>query len=420
MRTQQVIDFERLFIADKRHDAKAERLTCAIVLILALFHRRGDERGRGQCLPAIDLAVAAGARNAIGHRVRKQMHTAGVAQRLDAPIVGNHVAELNDFRDATEMLDKASRAAEGLPRQVVDGDLAVIQIGVRDALQVLKDEVLNDAEILADRGRADLFVVADDQHGFAEIKRGQRHYIALAGLVDDHDVEPCQTGIEVLDDSRERHDPDGNGAATLGHLSGGFRAQQRDANAVALADSANGIEPADQRLALARRSAASLPRPGTTVDQLDGHAAKMFAELFDFRLQRFEGNLGAAIEFIVELAPNPGSGRIARRLATAMHTGAIANRRGPRRCRALQFAEERAAKIEVRLAALQFEKKIISFAICAAILFVNRSEEHTSELQSRLHLVCRLLLEKKNTDSSPERQDLTSRDREPRLHRTRH
>src|SRR5687768_17998450 len=27
---------------------------------------------------------------------------------------------------------------------------------------------------------------------------------------------------------------------------------------------------------------------------------------------------------------------------------------------------------------------------------LNRSEEHTSELQSRLHLVCRLLLEKKN------------------------
>src|SRR2546429_6728293 len=34
---------------------------------------------------------------------------------------------------------------------------------------------------------------------------------------------------------------------------------------------------------------------------------------------------------------------------------------------------------------------------------VDRSEEHTSELQSRLHLVCRLLLEKKNnkeTESS--------------------
>src|SRR2546422_4322852 len=29
--------------------------------------------------------------------------------------------------------------------------------------------------------------------------------------------------------------------------------------------------------------------------------------------------------------------------------------------------------------------------------FLTRSEEHTSELQSRLHLVCRLLLEKKNS-----------------------
>src|SRR5256884_3002116 len=29
-----------------------------------------------------------------------------------------------------------------------------------------------------------------------------------------------------------------------------------------------------------------------------------------------------------------------------------------------------------------------------------RSEEHTSELQSRLHLVCRLLLEKKKTNNS--------------------
>src|SRR2546422_4576537 len=32
-----------------------------------------------------------------------------------------------------------------------------------------------------------------------------------------------------------------------------------------------------------------------------------------------------------------------------------------------------------------------------AILRIERSEEHTSELQSRLHLVCRLLLEKKKT-----------------------
>src|SRR2546429_3567092 len=33
---------------------------------------------------------------------------------------------------------------------------------------------------------------------------------------------------------------------------------------------------------------------------------------------------------------------------------------------------------------------------------VPRSEEHTSELQSRLHLVCRLLLEKKKTLPMPQ------------------
>src|SRR2546422_8484386 len=39
---------------------------------------------------------------------------------------------------------------------------------------------------------------------------------------------------------------------------------------------------------------------------------------------------------------------------------------------------------------------------CTAAATTSRSEEHTSELQSRLHLVCRLLLEKKkkkNTSS---------------------
>src|SRR5256884_2588104 len=35
-------------------------------------------------------------------------------------------------------------------------------------------------------------------------------------------------------------------------------------------------------------------------------------------------------------------------------------------------------------------------AITIGIWVTKRSEEHTSELQSRLHLVCRLLLEKKN------------------------
>src|SRR5699024_11390060 len=37
------------------------------------------------------------------------------------------------------------------------------------------------------------------------------------------------------------------------------------------------------------------------------------------------------------------------------------------------------------------------YEICLVLLGLIRSEEHTSELQSRFDLVCRLLLEKKNT-----------------------
>src|SRR2546429_4637656 len=44
-------------------------------------------------------------------------------------------------------------------------------------------------------------------------------------------------------------------------------------------------------------------------------------------------------------------------------------------------------------------------------LWENRSEEHTSELQSRLHLVCRLLLEKKKKKTSQSEEDLTTHDR---------
>src|SRR5205823_7540134 len=46
------------------------------------------------------------------------------------------------------------------------------------------------------------------------------------------------------------------------------------------------------------------------------------------------------------------------------------------------------------LVATHREKLTLKIAMASAI--VNRSEEHTSELQSLAYLVCRLLLEKKN------------------------
>src|SRR3989449_4934208 len=57
------------------------------------------------------------------------------------------------------------------------------------------------------------------------------------------------------------------------------------------------------------------------------------------------------------------------------------------------------------------EKEMIRAMISESIraIIAQRSEEHTSELQSRLHLVCRLLLEKKKKNQ----QIVTPHDRLP-------
>src|SRR5687768_18061064 len=60
----------------------------------------------------------------------------------------------------------------------------------------------------------------------------------------------------------------------------------------------------------------------------------------------------------------------------------------------LASAEGRLSKVQVRVSTHR--------AVCVVLASSGypdsyRSEEHTSELQSRLHLVCRLLLEKKKT-----------------------
>src|SRR2546422_6165713 len=57
------------------------------------------------------------------------------------------------------------------------------------------------------------------------------------------------------------------------------------------------------------------------------------------------------------------------------------------------------------------EGRHLPVAVGACALALQRSEEHTSELQSRLHLVCRLLLEKKKT-----KQYATSKDRDTPAH----
>src|SRR2546422_3528342 len=53
------------------------------------------------------------------------------------------------------------------------------------------------------------------------------------------------------------------------------------------------------------------------------------------------------------------------------------------------------AEVKAVLAQLRGVPRLVASLLYGSGLRLLRSEEHTSELQSRLHLVCRLLLEKK-------------------------
>src|SRR2546422_7061399 len=58
-------------------------------------------------------------------------------------------------------------------------------------------------------------------------------------------------------------------------------------------------------------------------------------------------------------------------------------------------AQENEQEVVANLAAGRVVLYVARDAIVIGAVEQHRSEEHTSELQSRLHLVCRLLLEKK-------------------------
>src|SRR5260370_10746541 len=66
--------------------------------------------------------------------------------------------------------------------------------------------------------------------------------------------------------------------------------------------------------------------------------------------------------------------------------------------RSLPNGEVRALSAAEVAGASQIPKEQRRFSLTATTAQGGRSEEHTSELQSHLNLVCRLLLEKKNDD----------------------
>src|SRR5699024_11857419 len=73
---------------------------------------------------------------------------------------------------------------------------------------------------------------------------------------------------------------------------------------------------------------------------------------------------------------------------------------GARSARSVTFGEVRASsRCREHFTSGAFDVDAGCAALIRSFVIQGRSEEHTSELQSRFDLVCRLLLEKKNKDN---------------------
>src|SRR3712207_8626009 len=57
-------------------------------------------------------------------------------------------------------------------------------------------------------------------------------------------------------------------------------------------------------------------------------------------------------------------------------------------------------EVEARAVQPALDRRVVDVALGQRYVGVRRSEEHTSELQSRQYLVCRLLLEKKKRNTN--------------------
>src|SRR5215467_9380501 len=232
---QQPVDFEGLLLTHQRHHTETGRPPEFVGLVFLLFQGRDDERSNDRGFFVVYLSFTCRALDVIGEDVRPDPNSARIPQWLDVTIVGELIAELNDLRDAAEVFHQSNGFAERLTGQIVDRGLSVVQMAVRNPLQELVDEILNNGRFLSHRGGADLLVVAHDNDVPAQVKRHQSHNITLTGFINDYGVKARFSRVKILHHPGEGHDPYGNGAPAIGHLAGGLGTQTWSAHTGALA-----------------------------------------------------------------------------------------------------------------------------------------------------------------------------------------
>ena len=183
-------------------------------------------------------------------------------------------------------------------------------------------------------------MIADHGDLLAHRERDEAEHVALAGLVDDHDVEPGGGDVEALDDARQRHDPHRHGVAAFGEGLARLLLEPADALAGALADLLVQGEPAAQRLLLLERGAAELGVPRERLDVARGGVLQLLADPGQLGEQVLEIDRVQPRERLIEQAIAERVLEAARRLAALVRRLPLAQRGPPRRGRGLEAIEQ--------------------------------------------------------------------------------
>src|SRR5579864_985713 len=198
-------------------------------------------------------------------------------------------------------------------------------------------------------------MVSDNNDVMTQVKCDESHDVALTGFIDNDDIKTRFSWIKVLDHSGEGHDPDWHGAPTLRHLMGRLHAQTRRTKTGALADLPDGVEPADERLPLGKRSSPRLKHPGEVVNEIDRRTLDLCGGSFDGGLKLIDRHAGATVQFALNLAPGPGLRGVSRHVGARVRTGAGPNRGGPSRRSRLQPCQQNIPALQVPAELVQFE-----------------------------------------------------------------
>jgi len=182
-------------------------------------------------------------------------------------------------------------------------------------------------------------VIADHGDLLAHRKRDQPEHIALAGLVDDHDVEPRGRDVEALDDARQRHDPYRHGVTAFDQGLARLLLEPPDPLAGALADLLVQGQPSTQRLLLLERGAAKLGAPRQHLHVARGGFLELLADAGQLGQELLEIDAVERRERLLEQAIGERVLEGPPRLAAMVGRDPLAQRSGPRRRRGFQAVQ---------------------------------------------------------------------------------